>query len=320
MKVEDRPFVARIRKNRELYGFLEEFLGDELEALLEWVGRPLPSSIRVNTLKTTVEEVKTSLETQEFALKDVDFYADAFVVEDAPVEIGKTMEHFLGYYYVQDLASMLPPLILAPEPGETVLDLAAAPGSKTTQMAQMMENKGAIVANDLSYDRIRALASNIDRLGVLNVAVLQEDGSRIGHDMPDAFDRVLLDAPCSALGTLHSAYELPKWWGWNRIGRLVGIQRKLILSAFRALRPGGILVYSTCTLVPSENEGIVDYLLENETSARIIEIEDLKVPLRPGLTFWRKGEYDESLTLTRRVIGHEAGMEGFYIAKIGKGE
>jgi NOL1/NOP2/sun family putative RNA methylase len=215
---------------------------------------------------------------------------------------------------------MLPPLALDPQPGETVLDLAAAPGSKTTQMAQIMENKGVIVANDLAIERIRALASNIDRLGVLNVAVLQGDGSRLGDEMPESFDRVLLDAPCSAVGTLHSAYELPKWWSWNKIGRLVGIQRKLMLSAFKALKPGGVLVYSTCTLVPSENEGIVNYLLEREPSARAVEIEDMKVPLRPGLTSWKKGEFDESLMLTRRVIGHEAGMEGFYIAKIEKVE
>jgi NOL1/NOP2/sun family putative RNA methylase len=314
-----RPFVARIRKNRELFGFLEEFLGAELETFLAWTGRKLPPSIRVNTLKSEVLEVKKRLESQGFVLEFVEFYKDALVVKETPIEIGKTMEHFLGYYYVQDLASMVPPLVLDPESDESVLDLAAAPGSKTTQMSQMMGNRGVIMANDLSISRIRALASNVDRLGCLNVTVLQEDGVRLGARMPETFDRVLLDAPCSAVGTLNSAYELPKWWGWNKIGRLVGIQRKLIVSAFRALRPGGILVYSTCTLVPSENEGVVHHLLQCEPSARIVEIGDMGVPMRPGVTSWRRGEYDETLALTRRIAPHEAGMEGFYIAKVEKG-
>ena len=309
-----------IRRNRELFTFLTELLGDEVEALLAWAKQKLPPVIRVNTLKIEVPALRSRLEAQGFELEPIPFYPEAFRVRHAPVEVGKTLEHFLGYYYVQDTASMLPPLVLNPQPGERVLDIAAAPGSKTTQMAQMMRNTGLIVANDVDVERIRALASNLDRLGVLNTVVTETDGYKLGFEQENFFDRVLLDAPCSAIGTLHKAYEITRWWAWTKVGMLVRTQKGLILAAYRALRPGGLMVYSTCTLVPEENEGVVRFLLERHPEAQLLEPPDFGLRMRPGLLEWKRNRYPEAVARTRRIYPYENEMEGFYIALIRKPE
>lgn len=146
--------------------------------------------------------------------------------------------------------------VLKPTKEDTVLDIAAAPGSKTTQMAQHMENYGVIVANDVSVKRLKALTNNLERLGVLNVCVTQLDGRRFGKLMPEAFDKILVDAPCSAEGTIRKSYKaIYNWqpWGYKK---LVETQKMLLVSAYKALKPGGVLVYSTCTFAPEENEGL----------------------------------------------------------------
>ncbi|MEO0243105.1 MAG: RsmB/NOP family class I SAM-dependent RNA methyltransferase, partial [candidate division WOR-3 bacterium] len=208
-------------KNRELVNFLETFYGGEYELFLKAIFRGKKPSIRVNTIKIEREELFRRLQAKGFKLVKVPFYEDAFIVEESPVEIGNTVEHFMGYYYVQSLSSMIPPLLLDPKPGDKILDIASAPGSKTTQMAQMMKNQGLIVANDVDIDRVKALSNNIDRMGALCVIITIMEGNRFGKLLPDYFDKVLVDAPCSALGTLSKNSEILKWWGSEKIGRLM---------------------------------------------------------------------------------------------------
>jgi len=306
----------RIEKNKELYNFLSELLGDELTDFLEWAYSEPPTYMRVNTLKIEKEELRRRLERQGFQLHDMEFYDLALRVEGSPQLLGRTLEHFLGYFYVQDAASMVPPLIMDPQPGEMVLDLAAAPGSKATQIAQMMENRGVLVANDNSIKRIKALSSNIDRLGVLNAVITEQDGYKLAGSLAESFDRVLLDVPCSALGTIAKSNEVVRWWTTHRIGNLVRVQRGLILAAYRALRPGGVLVYSTCTLVPEENEGVVDFLLKREESADLLRFDLPGIKFREGLTEWKRNRYDPRIRLTRRIMPYENEMEGFFIARI----
>ncbi len=310
-----------IQKNRELYQFLTElFEPGDLQAFLEATAAKLPSAIRLNPLKAPPEETRARLEHQGFELEPVTGIPHAHRVRKAPFPIGKTLEHFMGYLYVQEVVSMVPPLVLGPEPGMWVLDLAAAPGSKTTQMAEMMQNRGLIVANDIDVSRFKALTHNLDRMGVLNAIVTLVDGFKLGFWFPETFDRVLLDAPCSAIGTLHRAYEILKWWGWSKVGRLVRTQKGLILAGYRALKPGGQMVYSTCTLVPEENEGVIAFLLERFPEAEILPVEVSFLKTRPGLLEWKRNRYPDAVRNTVRVYPQDNWTEGFYIALIRKPE
>ncbi len=314
--------LQEIQRNRELFTFLSELFSEhDLKAFLEATRRKLPTVIRVNTLKASEPEVVQRLQRQGFVLENIPGIPAAYRIREKPYPIGKTLEHFLGYVYVQELASMLPPVILGPRPHERVLDLAAAPGSKTTQMAQMMENTGVIVANDVDVQRMKALTNNLDRSGVINTVLTQVDGYKLGFWLENTFDRVLLDAPCSALGTLHKTYEILKWWSWGKVGRLVRTQKGLILAAYRALRPGGVMVYSTCTLVPEENEGVVQFLKERHPEAQILPIPEIPgFKTRPGFTRWKRNEYPPETSHTLRVYPQDNLTEGFFIARISKPE
>ncbi|MEO0198345.1 MAG: RsmB/NOP family class I SAM-dependent RNA methyltransferase [candidate division WOR-3 bacterium] len=306
-------------KNRELVNFLETFYGGEYELFLKAIFRGKKPSIRVNTIKIEREELFRRLQAKGFKLVKVPFYEDAFIVEESPVEIGNTVEHFMGYYYVQSLSSMIPPLLLDPKPGDKILDIASAPGSKTTQMAQMMKNQGLIVANDVDIDRVKALSNNIDRMGALCVIITIMEGNRFGKLLPDYFDKVLVDAPCSALGTLSKNSEILKWWGSEKIGRLMNTQKALILSGFDSLKPGGLMVYSTCTLTPHENEYIIDYLLQKRPNATIIDFDLPGVRLRNGVTQWGKFQFRPEVGKCKRIEPYyNENFEGFFIALITK--
>jgi len=307
-----------IEKNRALYEYLEVLLEDELSSYLEWLLSPHPSALRINTLKISKEKLLERLKKKGFEIEPIEFYEEGYRIKKSSVEPGKTLEHYLGYYYIQDVASMAPAVVLDPEPGDKVLDLAAAPGSKTTQMAQMMKNRGVIVANDISYERIKALSHNIDRLGVLNTIITEVDGYKLGFWLPEVFDKVLLDAPCSALGTLYRSPEILKWWGYEKIGKLVRIQRGLILAAYKALKPGGKLMYSTCTLTPEENEGVIQFLLDKHPEVELLDFQIEGIRIRKGREKWKRVDYNKKIGRTGYILPYENNMEGFYLALIRK--
>ena len=292
--------------NRQLKEFLKDFFGEEAEDFIEWSFSlsPLRPSIRVNTLKAKVDDVRRRLEEQGFVLSPVEGIPFAFRVEFYPFEIGRTLEHYLGYIYVQEVSSMLPPIILNPQPGERVLDISAAPGSKTTLLSQLMENRGLVVANDVDVGRTSALASNIDRLGCINTVITQYDGAIFGEKYSGYFDRVLIDAPCSAIGTIYKNREVVRWWSWKNVQKLVRVQRRLIESGFKALKPGGRMVYSTCTITPMENEEVVRYLLDRFGNARVL---DFTLPFK---------HKPDSMNLGKLIWYGD--MEPFYIALLEK--
>ncbi|MEM0471023.1 MAG: RsmB/NOP family class I SAM-dependent RNA methyltransferase [Candidatus Anstonellales archaeon] len=219
------------------------------------------------------------------------------------IKIGNSIEYLAGYIHSQSLASAIPPHILSPSPRDTVYDATAAPGSKTTQMAMLMENRGVIIAND-KKDRISSLRANIERLGVVNVAIISRDAKKT----PDfSYNRALVDAPCSALGAHRYAWKRVT----NSIIRtLSSVQYRILEATYRALRPGGILVYSTCTFTRYENEDVVSALLENY-SAKLMPIE-LPIQSEPGIS-----DQYEDIKLTVRVHPKDVG-EYFYVAKIFK--
>lgn len=233
-----------------------------------------------------------------------------------PGELGNALEHILGYYYVQEISSMLPPLALDPKPGEFVLDLFASPGSKTTQIAAKMENQGTIIANDLKIGRISILVSNLEKAGVTNTVVTRKDAIAFAAKLSGTdfkFDKILLDTPCSGEGTLRSSPKTFQMWNKKMIGKLSRQQKKFLAFAVKLLKVGGTLVYSTCTHAPEENEEIVDFALKNFP----LKAETLNLPLkcREGVTSWQDKDYHKDTNKACRIYPHDNDSEGFFVSK-----
>jgi NOL1/NOP2/sun family putative RNA methylase len=243
------------------------------------------------------------------------------VIDLAPGELGRAIEHLLGYYYIQEIASMLPVLVLNPKPNERVLDLCASPGSKTTQIAARMENTGLLIANEVKFGRIKILAANTERCGVMNVIMTRKDGIALCKRFKDEnflFDKILLDAPCSGEGTIRSTPRTLEMWNPHTIENLSKLQKSLIASCIEVLKPNGILIYSTCTHAPEEDEEVVDFAIKNFN----VKVEKISLPLktREGITKWENKSYDKQVKLTHRVYPQDADTEGFFIAKLRKGK
>ncbi|MBS3086951.1 RsmB/NOP family class I SAM-dependent RNA methyltransferase [Candidatus Pacearchaeota archaeon] len=235
-----------------------------------------------------------------------------------PGELGRALEHLLGYYYVQEIASMLPVLALNPKSGELVLDLCASPGSKTTQIAAKMENTGTIIANEVSLGRVKILASNTERCGVTNVVITKKEGTALCKRLKNSgfsFDKILIDAPCSGEGTLRSTPRTAIMWNINTVKKLSKIQKHLLEAALEVLKPNGDLVYSTCTHAPEENEEVVDFVLKEFSDKVKIEKINLPVKCRNGLSGWAGGEYNHEVTKSCRIYPQDSDTEGFFIAK-----
>lgn len=276
----------------------------------------LRRSIRVNTLKIAVNELKQRLE-KNWALTPVPWCGEGFWIEGERRDIGNLPEHALGYFYTQEAASMIPPVVLDPRPGELVLDMAAAPGSKTTQIAQYMVNEGILIANDYTADRMKPLGINLQRCGVSNAIITKMYGQQFKRAGLQ-FDRILVDAPCSGTGTIRKSLKTLIMWNPSMITRLARTQKQLIETAFGALKPGGVMVYSTCSLEPEEDEGVVHHLLQSHGNARI---EDIHLPLKrsPAVEEFEKMRYDPAVKDCLRIWPQDNDTEGFFVAKIRKG-
>ena len=210
---------------------------------------------------------------------------------------------------------MIPAVVMDLEPKMLTLDVAASPGAKTTQIAQYMENEGCIVANDVKFSRINILISNLQRCGVLIAKVTMKDG-RFFKRYKDTFDAVLLDAPCSNVGMIRKNYKYLKLWKYKDVIGISKLQKSLILAAYTALKPGGVLVYSTCTLDPLENEEVVDYLISN-TDAEIEKI-NLKIKSHKPILEFNGKEYSSEVRKCLRIHPQDNDTEGFFVAKIVK--
>ncbi|MFZ0427673.1 MAG: NOL1/NOP2/sun family putative RNA methylase [Acidobacteriota bacterium] len=284
---------------------------------LSQTGLKLPARFRFNGLKHSREFQESLLTAEGFDFRPCEASTDVYECRPPARSPGRSLAHCLGDIYIQDLASMLPARVLGPRPGECVLDLCAAPGSKTTQLAELMQNQGLILANDSSNRRIRGLVFNLRRLGAANVCVMKGYGELYGNQYFESFDRVLLDAPCSALGTLHKSPEVLDWWQPARSERLAVQQRSLLHSGLKALKPGGVLVYSTCTIAPEENEAVIDFALERFP----VILEEFQLPglkVRPGLTSHSGRIYSPTLVRAARIHPYENPCEGFFIARLRK--
>ena len=237
------------------------------DAFIAACQRPLRRSIRVNTLKISVNDFLALVAPYGWQLTPVPWCEEGFWIErddEEALPLGSTAEHLSGLFYIQEASSMLPVAALFAD-GESplrVMDVAAAPGSKTTQIAAQMGNQGAILANEFSASRVKVLHANISRCGITNVALTHFDGRVFGAALPEVFDAILLDAPCSGEGVVRKDPDALKNWSVASNLEIAATQRELITSAFHALRPGGTLVYSTCTLNRDENEAVCLWLKE----------------------------------------------------------
>ena len=296
-----KPFMDYYRK----------IMGDEVE---DFVKLPQTNStIQVNTIKISPAKLAKRLKDQGFKLKKISYSKNSYEITKKPFPLGKTLEHVLGYIYIQGAASMLPPLAMKPKKDSTILDMAASPGGKTIFLANLVKNTGIIVANDLSLSRVRILQANIQRCGLLNTIVTRLNGISF-ENKKQKYDYILLDAPCSASGTLRNNSHVAQMWSQNAAYKLSKLQRRLMISAYNSLKPGGEIVYSTCSLSVEENEEVINSVIE-KTNLETVPI-NLRAKTRPAILEFGKKKFDESIKNCLRVYPQDNDTEGFFIAKL----
>ena len=247
-------------KNPELDVYLKSLLGKEIDAFLS--AAPEPTSIRTNTLKTSSEYITKLLEHLKYDFEKISFNSNGFILKSDPLPLSHSLGFFEGLFQYQGVSSQLPAMILDVQPGDRVLDMAAAPGSKSSQLAAMLKQKGELVVNDSSYHRLQALQANMQRSGAINHYVLKQRGENLSRIYPEYFDKILLDAPCTALGTYFSTSDKYSWWSAKKMEKLSKLQYQLMVSAIKSLKIGGEIVYSTCSVAPEENELMIERIIK----------------------------------------------------------
>ncbi len=283
---------------------LSEFLSEEA---LNSLGNPLPQAIRVNTLKISEKELVSRLEEKGVKLEKIPWVRHGYYVKKAPFSIGATPEYLLGYYFLQDPTSMYTCEVL--EPKGLVLDMAAAPGGKTTYLSQLMENKGCIIAIEINKARIKALKSNINRMNAENVITIRMDAREV-ESLGLKFDRILLDAPCTGTGTMHKSKEAMKKTKRD-VEKCTALQREMLKASIKVLKKNAILVYCTCSLLPEENEFMVAKALEEGLTLEEIEHGE------EALTYCYGAKLPRELKRARRFYPWHK-TQGFFIAKLRK--
>ncbi len=307
-----QPFLDKLHKVIPL---------GQWDKTLKTFAQEKPTTFRVNSLKSSGGRIKEHLESQGLKIENVLWYKDAFILrKGSQRDLEKTDVYSKGEIYVQGLSGMVPPLALQPQPGEKILDLTAAPGSKTTQLAALMKGMGTVIANDDNPVRAEKLKSNLMNQGASNTAVLPPgDGGLVWKNHFEAFDRVLLDAPCSSEGRFQSG--VPSTYGYWREDtnrKMAKDQRRLFKSAFLCLKTGGTMVYSTCTFAPEENEGILQWALETYQNALALEEIPLPLPVYSrGLEGWEGLKFHPSVVKSVRILPSPV-LEGFFVARLRK--
>lgn len=297
--------------SKQIPEFLEEMLIKQYreqitQKIIQGYSIKRPVTLRVNTIKTDIEKVKKYLEGQEIKFKEVEWSKQALILEDVREDKIKELEIYKnGEIYLQSLSSMIPPIILKPEADENILDMAAAPGGKTTQMAAISNNQAMITACEKNKIRAERLKYNLEKQGANRVTVMLQDATQLDEFF--SFDKILLDAPCSGSGTISIQDEkLEKIFTKELVERTVKTQEKLLQKALKLLKPGKEMVYSTCSILAQENENILKKVLA-KTNAEIVPIEtDFKTDLLPV-----------TIPGTICICPTEL-YEGFFVAKIKK--
>ena len=286
---------------------MRRFLGAEFDAFEAAMQAERTNSLRVNGLKLEPDEIGNILPANLSPIP----WCDAGFYVSHEARVGSSLAHALGLIYVQEASAMAVALALGPQAGERVLDLCAAPGGKTTHLSQLMRGSGLLVANEINASRARILEENLERLGCPG-AVTNEDPTRLARAWPAYFDRILVDAPCSGEGMFRKNPDAAREWNPALVLACARRQTQILESAATMLKPGGTLVYSTCTFAPEENEAVIEGFLESHAEFELLEIADFA----HGRPDWVDGRAD--LQNTARLWPHLLRGEGHFIARLVK--
>jgi NOL1/NOP2/sun family putative RNA methylase len=291
---------------------MQGLMGDEFNSYLESYKKPRFYGLRVNTLKISVEDF---LKISPFHLKPIPWTTDGFYYQEGD-NPGRHPYYYAGMYYIQEPSAMLPGEVIDVRPGDRVLDLCAAPGGKTVQLAARMKGKGLLVSNDINADRVKALVKNIEMCGVRNTVVLNETPERLVKSFEGFFDKILVDAPCSGEGMFRKDEEAIRSWGTSKCEKCVGMQQDILRQADKMLRPGGVMLYSTCTFSPEEDELMIERFINEQSGC----YELLEIPkcdgIEGGRIEWSEGRYDFSKAA--RLWPHKLDGEGHFAALLKK--
>ncbi|MBT4384151.1 RsmB/NOP family class I SAM-dependent RNA methyltransferase [Candidatus Peregrinibacteria bacterium] len=291
--------------------YFRELIGDNADAFFDAIkAKKTRRALRANSLKSSKDEVAKWLTDSGYEVTDSPFSSDGIEITGRGERLSLKLPYYAGFTYPQDPSSMFAIDVLDPQPGENVIDMTAAPGGKTTHIAQRMKNTGVLLANDLDKKRLKALHSNLERLGVWNAVVTRLPAHKLSLFYPEKFDRVLLDPSCSGEGLLVTRDGKESFWNRKGLKRYANDQFSLLCSAFRLLKPGGRLVYSTCTLNDVENDGVVQKLIDRFEEAEIVDVKVNGAPEQisglKGFRFWpqktqTKGFFCIAITKTASV-------------------
>ncbi len=295
---------------------------EQFDTIIRTFDTPKRVTFRFNPLKTTATELEAELAREAIPYERVgwDILEGVYRIDPSDkLRLTQTKAFYEGRLYIQNLSSMIAPVLLAPEPEETVLDLAAAPGGKTLILAGMMQNTGWLSAVELQRERFFRLCDNLKAQGVTNAHTYMTDGRSVGKKCPLMFDRILLDAPCSSEARFKTFDEKStSYWSIHKVKETSKLQRRLLLSAFDALKPGGKLLYSTCSFSPEENESPLQHLLERhgehlKTIPLTLPFDNIQKPLER----WGKEIYDERIQNAVRILPTDT-IDGFFICLLEK--
>ena len=315
-----RPFEGRLKSGDASRATREEVVDlaryrciiSDWEAFRKAAANPEPTVFRVCKRRTSPQALVDRLTQQGFRLRNKAGLPDFYEVEEGPRPVSLTLEHWLGLFYVQQASTGIAAPVLDPQPGERVLDLCAAPGGKAIHAAELMKDRGCLVAAELSENRIRGLLGNVYRLGSPNVLVASGDGRHAPEDA--LFDRVLVDAPCSGEGTLRRRAGRAARQSSSFLAYVTKVQHRLLEKAIRVTRPGGTILYVTCTFAPEENEAVIDDIIRDQPVA--IDPIKLQIPCASGLTSFEGRSYDSALEGTVRIYPHHLDSGGLFMARL----
>lgn len=291
---------------------MHKLLGEEAPAFFESYREDKATGLRVNPLKTSLGDFLNRFPRQ---LEPIPFCPTGFYTNPA-MEPGKHPFHQAGLYYIQEPSAMFIAEVVGAKPQEKILDLSAAPGGKSTQLAGMMDNTGLLVANDIHPKRARVLSENIERMGITNALVMNETPERLAERFPGYFDKVLVDAPCSGEGMFRKDPEAAHYWSDEHVEQCAVRQRDILESAVAMVKSGGTLIYSTCTFSPEENEQTIEAFLDKHPDMEILPIEQ-PAGITGGVPEWTK-HGNKHVANAARLWPHRLRGEGHFVAKLRK--